>query len=173
VGFDTHSFSDALKRVLRHDPDIILIGEMRDLESISIAITAAETGHLVISTLHTGTAPLSINRIIDVFPAEKKGQIRNQLANSLKAIISQQLLPNIMGTKKLLATEVLLGTTSVQNLIREGKEHQLYSVIQTNKSLGMHTMDHSIAKLYKEQKITKEIAYEYCIDPTEMERLIL
>ena len=172
VGFDTYSFSNALIHVLRHDPDIILVGEMRDLDSISIALTAAETGHLVISTLHTQTAPLSINRIIDVFSAEKREQIRNQLANSLKGIISQQLLPQKNTSRKALATEILLEASAVKNLIREQKEHQLYTVMQTNKNLGMHTMDSSICKLFKNGTITEETAFNYCIDKTELERLI-
>jgi twitching motility protein PilT len=172
IGFDTHSFRDALNHVLRHDPDIILIGEMRDLESISIALTAAETGHLVISTLHTQTAPLSVNRIVDVFPLENREQVRKQLANSLRAIISQQLVPMAQEKRKILATEVLLDSPATKNLIREGKEHQLYTVIQTNKNLGMHTMDSSLFRLYSEGKITKETAFEYCIDYSEMERMM-
>ena len=172
IGFDTHSFRNSLNHVLRHDPDIILIGEMRDLESISIALTAAETGHLVISTLHTQTAPLSVNRIVDVFPLENREQIRKQLANSLRAIISQQLIPTSTEKSKILATEILLDTPATKNLIREGKEHQLYTVIQTSKNTGMHTMDSSIFRLYLEGKITKEIAFEYCIDVTEMERMV-
>lgn len=172
VGFDTHSFADALLYVLRHDPDIILVGEMRDLDSISVALTAAETGHLVISTLHTQTAPLTISRIIDVFPVESRDQIRRQLADSLRAVISQQLLPIRTGDGRVLATEVLLDSPAVKNMIREKKEHQLYTAMQTNQSLGMHTMDYALFKLFIDGKITRETAFEYSVDSVELERMI-
>ncbi|HHX51263.1 MAG TPA: type IV pilus twitching motility protein PilT [Clostridia bacterium] len=172
VGLDTHSFASALRHVLRHDPDVILIGEMRDLDSISIALTAAETGHLVLSTLHTQTAPLTINRIVDVFQDHRRDQVRQQLANTLRAVISQQLLPTIDEQDRVVAAELMLDTPAIRNLIREGKEHQIYSSIQTGRGQGMQTMDQSLAGLYLEGKIKKEIAMEYCIDKTEMDRLL-
>lgn len=172
VGLDTHSFANALRHVLRHDPDVILIGEMRDLESISIALTAAETGHLVFSTLHTQTAPLTISRIVDVFQDHRREQVRQQLANTLKGVISQQLLPSTDGQGRVLAAEYLIDTPAVRNLIREGKEHQLYNVMQTNRGAGMQTMDQSLAELYSAGRITWETALEHCIDRVELERLM-
>lgn len=172
VGFDTHSFNSALIKVLRHDPDVIQIGEMRDLESIGIALTAAETGHLVLSTLHTQTAPLSISRIVDVFPSESREQVRRQLANSLKAIVSQQLLPLKDSKGKILATELLMNVPAVKNLIRMGNDHQLYSVMQTSMDSGMHTMDTSIFSLYSQGKISRETALEYCVDTGETTRMM-
>lgn len=172
IGSDTHSFSTALRHALRHDPDVILIGEMRDLDSISIALTAAETGHLVLSTLHTQNAPLSISRIIDVFNDDKRAYIRQQLSNSLQGIISQQLVPRIDGKGRVVAVEFMLSTPAVRNLIREGKEHQLYSVIQTGNAQGMQTMDQALYKLYREGKISMENALNYCIDKKEMERML-
>ncbi len=170
VGIDTKSFPAALRHVLRQDPDIILIGEMRDLESIAIALSAAETGHLVFSTLHTQTAPLTISRIIDVFNEERRDQIRKQLSNSLQAVISQQILPtrDIMG--RVVAAEVMISTPSVRNMIREGKEHQLYSVIQTSQAQNMQTMDHALGGLVKSGKISRETALEHCIELEEVER---
>ena len=170
---DTHSFANALKTVLRHDPDTIMIGEMRDPESISIAVTAAETGHLVLSTLHTQTAPMTISRIIDSFPEGQKGQIRQQLANSLKAVISQQLIPTINGKGRCVAVEYMVDTPSVKNLIREEKEHQLYAAMQTGQMQGMQTMDQALLRLYKEQKISKESVIEFCVDEKEVRRLLM
>ena len=172
IGTDTHSFANALRTVLRHDPDTIMIGEMRDPESISIAITAAETGHLVLSTLHTQTAPMTISRIIDSFPEGQKGQIRQQLANSLKAVISQQLIPTVNGKGRVLAVEYMTDTPSVRNLIREEKEHQLYATMQTAQLQGMQTMDQALLKLCREQKISKESVIEYCVDEKEVRRLL-
>lgn len=172
VGIDTRSFANALRHVLRHDPDVILIGEMRDLESISIALTAAETGHLVFSTLHTQTAPLTINRIVDVFADHQRDQIRQQLTGSLQAVLSQQLIPNINGDGRVMAMEFLKTTNAVRTMIREGKEHQLYSVMQASHATGMKTMDQSLADLCSEGKIAREEALEKCIDKTEMERLL-
>jgi len=172
VGLDTHSFANALRHVLRHDPDVILIGEMRDLESISIALTAAETGHLVLSTLHTQTAPLTIHRIVDVFQEHQRNQIRQQLAGTIQAIISQQLIPTIDGKSRVLATEFLGASPAVRAMIREGKEHQLYSVMQTSQSSGMRTMDQSLAALYLSGKISRAEALERCVDRAELERLI-
>lgn len=172
LGTDTHSFSAALRHVLRHDPDIIMIGEMRDNESISIALTAAETGHLVLSTLHTQTAPLTITRIIDSFSGDKRLQIRQQLANTLRAVISQQLVPTIDGRGRVAAVEYMIDVPAIRNLIREGKEHQIYSVIQTGHSQGMQTMDQALVRLYNQQKISREAVLEYCIDRAEVERLM-
>jgi twitching motility protein PilT len=172
VGTDTHSFADALKHVLRHDPDIILIGEMRDQESMAIAITAAETGHLVFSTLHTQTAPLTISRIVDAFSDEKKNQVRLQLANTLKAVISQQLIPEATGDGRVLAYEYMVSTPAIRNLIREGKDHQLYNSIQTGQSFNMRTMDQSLISLYKQGRISRESVYEYCVEKQEIERLM-
>jgi len=172
VGTDTHSFADALRHVLRHDPDVILIGEMRDQESMAIAITAAETGHLVFSTLHTQTAPLTISRIVDTFSDEKKNQVRLQLANTLKAVISQQLIPKVTGDGRVLAYEYMVSTPAIRNLIREGKDHQLYNSIQTGQSSNMRTMDQSLINLYRQGKISKESVYEYCIEKQEIERLM-
>jgi twitching motility protein PilT len=169
---DTRSFAEALRHALRHDPDVILVGEMRDLESISIALTAAETGHLVFSTLHTQTAPLTIHRIVDVFQEYLREQIRQQLADSLQAVISQQLLPAADGSGRVLAVELMLAIPAVRNMIREGKEHQLYTVIQTNRSLGMQTMDQALADLCLAGKITQEVAFSRCVDKVELERLL-
>jgi twitching motility protein PilT len=172
IGTDTHSFENALRHVLRHDPDVILIGEMRDLESISIALTAAETGHLVFSTLHTQTAPLTISRIVDVFQSERREQVRQQLANSFRAVISQQLVPMADGSGRVVAVEYMVDTPAIRSLIREGKEHQLYSAIQTGQALGMQTMDSALSRLHGAGIITRETALDYCIDRVEMERLL-
>ncbi len=172
VGVDTHTYPAALRHVLRHDPDVILIGEMRDLESIAIALTAAETGHLVFSTLHTQTAPLTINRIVDVFAEHQRGQIRQQLSGSLQAVLSQQLIPKAVGEGRVLAMEFLKANNAVRSMIREGKEHQLYSVIQASHSVGMQTMDQSLANLVATGQISYQEALEKCIDRGEMERLL-
>ncbi|MGI6124457.1 MAG: type IV pilus twitching motility protein PilT [Acetivibrionales bacterium] len=172
LGTDTHSFASALRHVLRHDPDIIMIGEMRDQESISIALTAAETGHLVLSTLHTQTAPLTISRIVDSFSDDKRLQIRQQLSNALRAVISQQLLPTIDGKGRIAAIEYMRDTPAIRSMIRDGKEHQIYSAIQTGQSQGMQTMDQALLKLYSQGKISRESVLEYCIDRVEVERLM-
>lgn len=172
IGTDTKSFANALKTVLRHDPDTIMIGEMRDPESIQVAVTAAETGHLVFSTLHTQTAPLTISRIIDSFPAEQKGQIRSQLSNSLKAVISQQLIPTINGRGRVAAVEYMVDTPAIKNLIREEKEHQLYATMQTGTLQGMQTMDQALLNLLRQQKISKEAVLEFCVDQKEVLRLM-
>ena len=142
VGADTHSFSQALKHVLRQDPDVILVGEMRDLETISTAITAAETGHLVFATLHTQDAPQTIDRIIDVFPPHQQQQVRVQLATTLQGVVTQQLLQTADGQGRAVASEVLVATPAIRNLIREGKVHQIYSSMQAGGRFGMQTMDH-------------------------------
>ena len=158
LGNDTHSFSAALRHVLRHDPDVIMIGEMRDTESIAIALTAAETGHLVLSTLHTQTAPLTITRIIDSFSSEKRMQVRHQLANSLRAVISQTLVPDIEGKGRIAAVEYMVDTPAIRSMIRDGKEHQIYSAIQTGHSYGMQTLDQALIKLYSANKISKNLS---------------
>ena len=172
VGTDTHSFANALRHVLRHDPDVILVGEMRDMESISIALTAAETGHLVYSTLHTQTAPLALHRIVDVFPDGARNQIRQQLADSLQCVLAQQLIHRADGKGRVSAVEVLLSTPAVRNMIREGKEHQLYSVMQTSRNIGMQTMDQSLAELFLSGKITRDMALDHCVDRLELERVL-
>ncbi len=171
IGADTHSFASALRHVLRHDPDVILIGEMRDLESISIALTAAETGHLVFSTLHTQTAPLTINRIIDVFGETERKQIRQQLASTIQGVVSQQLMAKA-GGGRIVAAEVMRGMPAIRNLIREGKEHQLYSVMQTAQEYGMQTMDYALVDLFKKGKISQHTLYEQCIDKQEIDRIL-
>ncbi|MFZ5644794.1 MAG: type IV pilus twitching motility protein PilT [Bacillota bacterium] len=172
VGTDTQSFSEALRRVLRHDPDVILIGEMRDLESVSIALAAAETGHLVFSTLHTQTAPLTIHRIVDIFSDQQRSQVRQQLSDSIQAVISQQLLPTRDGKGRVVAVELMLATTAVRNMIREGKEHMIYTAMQTGRSQGMQTMDQSLASLCAAGKISRETALLRCVDKVELERLL-
>lgn len=165
VGINTRSFSDALRHALRQDPDIILIGEMRDLETISLALTAAETGHLAFATLHTQDAPQTINRIIDVFPAHQQQQVRAQLANTLQAVICQQLLPMANSDKRIAAREVMINTTAIANLIREEKTHQIYSAIEAGMKFGMITMDAHLAQLVKEKKITYEDAVSRSNNP--------
>ena len=172
VGADTHSFSQALKHVLRQDPDVILVGEMRDLETISTAITAAETGHLVFATLHTQDAPQTIDRIIDVFPPHQQQQVRVQLATTLQGIVTQQLLQTSDGAGRVVAAEVLVCTPAVRNLVREGKVHQIYSVMQAGGRFGMQTMDQSLGKLVKSGQITQQLGYERCHDPEELNRLL-
>ena len=149
VGRDTHSFSNALRSALREDPDIILVGEMRDLETIRLAMTAAETGHLVFGTLHTSSAAKTIDRIIDVFPAEEKEMVRAMLSESLRAVISQTLLKTKDGNGRVAANEIMIGTPAIRNLIREGKVAQMYSTIQTSQAVGMQTLDQNLADLVK------------------------
>src|SRR5262249_18032526 len=156
VGEDTHSFAEALRHVLRQDPDVILVGEMRDLETIQTALTAAETGHLVFATLHTQDAPQSIDRLIDVFPSHQQQQIRVQLAASLQGICTQQLLRTADGNSRAVAAEVLVATPAVRNLIREGKIYQIYSMMQAGGKFGMVTMDQNLAALVRAGKLTLE-----------------
>lgn len=158
IGFDTNSFADGLRASLRQDPDVILVGEMRDLETISTAITAAETGHLVLGTLHTTNAVSTIERIIDVFPAEQQTQIRIQLSNILKAVISQRLILTKDRTGRRVATEVLINTSAVKNLIRNEKLHQVQNVLQTSKEQGMHTLEMDLRRLLLEEEIAPESA---------------
>jgi len=170
VGSDTHSFNESLKHVLRQDPDVILVGEMRDLETIQIALNVAETGHLVFATLHTPDAIQSINRIIDVFPPDQQQQVRIQFSFVLQAVISQQLLPKTGGGLAL-ATEILLANPSVRAMIRESKSHQIYSILQTSTRDGMRTMNMSLADLVKSGTIGKDVALTRCMDIAEFERL--
>jgi twitching motility protein PilT len=172
VGADTHGFASALKHVLRQDPDVILVGEMRDLETISTAITAAETGHLVFATLHTQDAPQTIDRIIDVFPPHQQQQVRVQLSTTLQGVVTQQLIPTADGQGRAVACEVLVTTPAVRNLIREGKVHQIYSSMQAGGRYGMQTMDMSLAQHVKAGRITQQLAFERCHDAEELQRLI-
>ena len=169
IGIDTESYGNALRAALREDPDIILVGEMRDFDTISTAITAAETGHLVFSTLHTIGAAPTIERIIDVFPPHQQNQIRSQLASVLEAVISQQLLPTVGGKSRVAAFEVMLGTPAIKNLIREDKAHQIPSIMQTSKKLGMQTMDDSLFDLYLKHKIDGANAVEFAQDTATMQ----
>lgn len=170
VGTDTHTFASALKHVLRQDPDVILVGELRDLESISVALTAAETGHLVFATLHTVDAAQSIDRIIDVFPPHQQGQIRTQLSGSLQGVVSQTLLKKI-GGGRVVATEVLKMTPAIGHLVREGKSHQIYSSLQSGAEHGMHTMDQSLAELVRNGTVTYDHAREKASDLKSFESL--
>lgn len=171
VHYDTYSFTAALRSALRQDPDVVLIGEMRDLETISAAITIAETGHLVFATLHTNSAAQSIDRMIDVFPPYQQPQVRSQLANILQGICAQRLIPAI-GGGRVVSAEVLVANAAVRNIIREGKTHQLDAVIQTGADQGMQTMDRTLVKLVQTGVITYDNAREYAVDIVEFERLM-
>ncbi len=170
IGIDTQSYAAALRAALREDPDVILVGEMRDLDTIATAVTAAETGHLVLSTLHTIGAVATIDRIIDVFPMEQQGQIRLQLATLLEAIISQQLLPTADKRGRVAAFEIMFANSAIRNLIREGKSHQITSIIQTSKQSGMITMDDALLELYQKREITKEDALMFAQDKNSLAR---
>jgi len=172
VNGDTKSFAEALKHVLRQDPDVILVGEMRDLETISIALTSAETGHLVFGTLHTQDAPQTIDRVIDVFPAGQQGQIRVQLANALQGVITQTLVPRSDGKGRVVACEILAPTPGVRNLIREGKVHQIYSAMQTGGKFGMQTMDAALVELVRKNLVSREEAEKRSSNPDELRRLL-
>lgn len=171
VHYDTYSFSAALRSALREDPDVVLIGEMRDLETIASAITIAETGHLVFATLHTNSAAQSIDRMIDVFPPHQQPQIRAQLSNILMAVASQRLIPTIGGGRTV-AAEVLVATPAVRNIIREGKTHQLEAVIQTGAEFGMQSMDKQLVTLIHEGRITYDEARNFAVDIDELDRLM-
>jgi twitching motility protein PilT len=171
LGTDTHSFAAALKHVLRQDPDVILVGEMRDLETIQVALTAAETGHLVFGTLHTQDAPQTIDRVIDVFPPHQQEQIRVMLAGALQGVVCQQLLRTADGDGRVAATEVMIATPAIRNLIREGKVHQMYSMIQAGKQHGMVTMDQSLATLVQRGRVTYQTALERCNNVADFNRL--
>ena len=172
LGADAQSFSDALKAALRQDPDVILVGEMRDLETISTALTAAETGHLVFATLHTQDTAQTIDRVIDVFPAHQQGQVRVQMSVALQGIVTQQLLPTADGSGRVPACEVLVPNPAVRNLIREGKTHQIYSVLQTSSAAGMQTMDAALATLVREGTISQRLAEARSSSPEELVRLL-
>jgi twitching motility protein PilT len=172
LGSDAQSFADALKAALRQDPDVILVGEMRDLETISTALTAAETGHLVFATLHTQDTAQTVDRIIDVFPPEQQGQVRVQLSVALQGIITQQLLPTADGAGRVAACEVMIPNPAVRNLIREGKTHQIYSVLQTGSAQGMQTMDAALVSLIRTGKISQKQAETRSGSPDELRRLL-
>jgi twitching motility protein PilT len=172
VGSDAPDFALALKAALRQDPDVILVGEMRDLETMSTALTAAETGHLVFATLHTQSTAQTVDRIIDVFPAGQQAQVRMQLSIALQGIITQQLLPTADGKGRVCACEILVPTPAIRNLIREGKTHQIYSALQTSGSTGMQTMDAHLVQLVRQGKITRELAERRASVPEELRRLL-
>ncbi len=172
VGSDATDFSNALKSALREDPDVILVGEMRDLETISTALTAAETGLLVFATLHTQSTAQTVDRIIDVFPPHQQQQVRMQLSIALQGIVTQQLLPTADGKGRISAAEILIPTPAIRNLIREGKTHQIYSAIQTSGSLGMQTMDAHLAQLVRNGQITPALAEQRASVPEELRRLL-
>jgi twitching motility protein PilT len=171
MGFDTHSWQIALRSVLREDPDVVLVGEMRDHETISSALTVAETGHLVFATLHTNSAAQTIDRIVDVFPNEQQSQVRLQLSNVVEAVFSMRLIPGKDG-KRVVAYETMLGTSAVKSSIREGKTHQIDNIIQTSTEVGMTTLDMSLANLVKQGKVEIEIAQAYSLRPEELMRLV-
>lgn len=172
IGADAPSFALALRAALRQDPDVILVGEMRDLETIETALTAAETGHLVFATLHTQDAPSTIDRIVDVFSAAQQQQVRVQLSTALQGVVTQQLLPTADGSGRVCACEVLVPTPAIRNLIREGKTHQMYSALQTGASVGMQTMDSALSALVKHGVITRQLAEERSNSPEELGRLL-
>ncbi|MFH0888490.1 MAG: type IV pilus twitching motility protein PilT [Planctomycetota bacterium] len=171
VGTDTHDFKDALKRALRQDPDVVLIGEMRDLETTEAALTISETGHLAFATLHTSDCVQTINRIIDIFPSHQQQQIRTQLSFTLQAVFCQQLLPRAEGKGRVLAAEIMLATPAIRSLIRDSKIHQIYSSIQTGGKMGMTTMNQTLNELYKKRQITFETAMEATSDPDDLKRI--
>jgi twitching motility protein PilT len=172
LGADAQSFGLGLKAALRQDPDVILVGEMRDLETIATALTAAETGHLVFATLHTQDTAQTVDRIVDVFPPEQQQQVRVQLSVALQGIVTQQLLPKADGQGRICACEILVPTPAVRNLIREGKTHQIYSALQTGGQFGMQTMDAALVQLVREHKITRELAESRSSAPDELRRLM-
>ncbi|NLI01528.1 MAG: type IV pilus twitching motility protein PilT [Chthonomonadales bacterium] len=172
VGGDTLAFANALRAALREDPDVILVGEMRDLETMQMAVSAAETGHLVFATLHTNSAATSVERIVDSFPPGQQEQVRLQLSNNLQAILCQQLLPRANGPGRICAMEIMTASPAIRNLIRENKAHQITSMIQTSANLGMQTMDQSLRDLYVRGLITYELAMERAMNPPELEKMI-
>ncbi|WP_423922064.1 PilT/PilU family type 4a pilus ATPase [Frigoribacterium sp. 2-23] len=172
VGSDTHSFANALKHVLRQDPDVILIGELRDLETISVALTAAETGHLVFATLHTQSAAQTIDRVIDVFPPHQQDQVRTQLASTLQGVVCQTLLPKASGKGRVVATEIMMMTPAIGNLVREGKTYQIASAMQAGRDLGMHTLDQKLADLVNTGVVSHKAAMEKVHDAEGFDRLV-
>ncbi len=171
MGFDTHSWQIALRSVLREDPDVVLVGEMRDHETIASALTVAETGHLVFATLHTNSAAQTIDRIVDVFPEEQQEQVRLQLSNVVEAVFSMRLVPGVDG-KRLVTYEVMLGTSAIKTSIREGKTHQIDNILQTSTEVGMNTMEMTLAGLVKSGKLDMEVAQSYSLRPEELSRLV-
>ena len=171
VGADTHSFSNALKHALRQDPDIILVGELRDLETTSTALTAAETGHLVLATLHTQSAAQTVDRVIDIFPPHQQQEVRAQLSTALQGVVTQALIPRADGHGRTIATEIMFATPAIRNLIREGKNHQIPSFMQSGGGEGMVTFDQSLAQRVKEQLISYEQGMEMCHAPEDFKRL--
>lgn len=171
MGGDTHSWQIALRSVLREDPNVVLIGEMRDYETIAAALTIAETGHLVFATLHTNSAAQTIDRIVDVFPEEQQGQVRLQLSNVIEAVFSMRLIPAVAGGR-VVGYEVMLGTSAIKTSIREGKTHQIESILQTSQEVGMNTIEKSLAALVRQGKITLEMAQSYSLRPEELTRLV-
>lgn len=173
IGTDSLTFASGLRAALRQDPDVILVGEMRDLDTISIAITAAETGHLVLSTLHTVGAVKTIDRIIDVFPTNQQQQVRIQLSTVLEGIVSQQLIPKENGEGRIAAVEMMIATPAIRNMIRDSKTHQIQSLLQTGSKYGMKTMDSSLLELVMKNQISSEEALNYCVDRETMDRLLI
>ncbi len=173
IGADAPDFALGLRAALRQDPDVILVGEMRDLETVSTALTAAETGHLVFATLHTQSTAQTVDRIIDVFPPEQQGQVRTQLSIALQGIVTQQLLPTADGRGRVVACEVLIPTPAIRNLIREGKTHQIYAALQTSGAVGMQTMDADLARLVRGGAITRQLAEQRASVPEELKRLLM
>lgn len=171
MGTDTHSWSIALRSVLREDPDVVLIGEMRDYETIAAALTIAETGHLVFATLHTNSASQTIDRIVDYFPSERQGQVRMQLSSVLEAVISQRLVPGA-GGGRVVAHEIMFGSTAIRTSIREGKTHQIDSIIQTSQEYGMNTLESSLAQLVRNGAVTMESAKQYALHPERLARYV-
>jgi twitching motility protein PilT len=171
MNMDTHSWSIALRSALREDPDVVLVGEMRDYETIASALTIAETGHLVFATLHTNSAAQSVDRIVDVFPEEQQSQVKLQFSNVLEAVISQRLVPSLQGGR-VVAYEVMLATTAIRTAIREGKTHQIDSIIQTSSEMGMNTLEASLANLVLDGKISMEMATSYALRPEQLSRLV-
>lgn len=171
MGGDTHSWQIALRSVLREDPNVVLVGEMRDYETIAAALTIAETGHLVFATLHTNSAAQTIDRIVDVFPEEQQGQVRLQLSNVIEAVFSMRLIPAIAGGR-VVGYEVMLGTSAIRTSIREGKTHQIESILQTSQEVGMNTLEKSLVELVRQGKITLEMAQSYSLRPEELTRLV-
>jgi len=171
MGGDTHSWQIALRSILREDPNVVLVGEMRDYETIAAALTIAETGHLVFATLHTNSAAQTIDRIVDVFPEEQQGQVRLQLSNVIEAVFSMRLIPAIAGGR-VVGYEVMLGTSAIKTSIREGKTHQIESILQTSQEVGMNTIEKSLVTLIRQGKITLEMAQSYSLRPEELTRLV-
>lgn len=171
MGTDTHSWQVALRSVLREDPDVVLVGEMRDYETIAAALTVAETGHLVFATLHTNSAAQTVDRIVDVFPEEQQAQVRLQLSNVIEAVFSMRLIPSKEG-RRAVAHEVMLGTSAIKTAVREGKTHQIDNIIQTSTEVGMNTLEMSLANLIQAERITLETAQNYSLRPEELNRLV-